>query len=231
MNFKKVDGTFLHGINLNNWYPCWNFTLTGRLVSANFLPLMDSAFSKQKRIEDISMDELKLNPSCFTGTLTPRAMWYVWAASIIRSGGHVGIGDVNTKWLGKDEMSEILRIGDAELELEKIRREVAPDSCSRLGCLWVADDSEEGATNIRSMLGSSVYIAKVCIPSASKFTRVDRSYFDLFIESMNVKYGEQYWLGQKYGDNNTWEYLVDGIIESVSDSDRLNIKKHGQNIF
>jgi len=73
LNFQKVEGSFLHGFDLTNWMACWNFTLSKRLVAANLLPLVDPSYSNQKRIEDISIEELELNPGCFTGTLTPRS--------------------------------------------------------------------------------------------------------------------------------------------------------------
>ncbi len=231
MNFRKIEGFFLHGIDLSNWMACWNFTLSKKLVAANFLPLVDPSFASQRRIEEISIEELTLNPGSFTGTMTPRSLWFVWAASIIRAGGHVGIGEINTKWHTKEEMDRLVRIGDAELQLEKIRRDINPSACSRLGCLWVADDNPEGLLNIRSMLGPLVYVAKVQIPVASKFTKADRRYFDLFIRTKEEEYAVKYWSEKKYGLTDSWEYLVEGVIESTSEEDIKYIKENGKTIF
>lgn len=231
MVIQKYDGEFIHGINLQDWYPVWNFTLSGRLISANFMPLVDPSFSFQKRVEDIPLDELMVNPRCFNGTMTPRSMWYVWAASIIRSGGHVGIGQIDTKWLPKKEMERIKRIGDIELEIERARREISPESASRLGCLWVADNTPKGATNVRDMLGPTIYLAKVTIPAACKVSKVDRKWFDLYCVNTNNDYLRSYWEGRPYDSNNTWEYLVDGIIESSRKEDIDYIKENGSKIL
>jgi hypothetical protein len=128
-------------------------------------------------------------------------------------------------------MDRLVRIGDGELELERVRREVAPNACSRLGCLWVADDTSDGAANIRSMLGPSTYLAKVHIPIAIKFTKADRKFFDLFLETGVVEYAEKYWSEQKFGSTDSWEYLVEGVIESTSDEDIRYIKENGKTIF
>jgi len=201
------------------------------LISANFLPLIDPTFSFQKRIEDIPIDELYESTQSINGTMTPRAMWYVWAAAIIRSGGHVGIGQFDTKWLPKEDLERIKKLGDIELEIEKLRREIAPEAASRLGCLWVADNTKHGEVNIRSMFGPSIYLAKVSIPFAATVSKVDRKWFDLYCQTRNPDYIEKYWKSIPNNTSNTWEYLVDGIIESTDKDDLDYIKKHGEKIF
>ena len=158
-------------------------------------------------------------------------MWYVWAASVVRSGHHLGIGQVNTKWLPKEDIDKILRIGEIELELEILRREISPNSASRLGCLWVAEDSPEGGANIRDMLGPSLYLAKVRIPVANQVSKVDRKWYDLYCAERRVDFGRNYWDGIPFGSTNYWEYLVDGVIESATPSDLEYIRTHGARAF
>lgn len=229
--FQSYAGSYLLGINLQDWYPCWNFTLSGRLVAANFLPLVDPSFSAQRRIEDITLEELAENPHCFSGTMTPRALWYVWAASIIRAGGHVGIGKLDTKWLPEVERERIRNLGDIELEIEKLRREIAPNATSRLGCLWVADNTPQGAANIRDMLGPAVYLSRVSIPVAANVSKADRKWFDLYCHERKSEYISNYWRSIPFSSTDFWEYLVDEVVESEDRSDIEYIKSHGARMY
>lgn len=229
--FTSYKGVYIHGINLQDWYPVWNFTLSGRLISGNFMPLIDSSFSTQKRVEDIPIEELFAFHENFSGTMTPRTMWYVWAASIIRNGGQVGIGEFDTKWLPEHERERIKRYGDVEMEFEIVRREISPNSVSRLGCLWVADNTPEGEKNVRNMLGPNIYLAKVTIPVAKQVSKVDRKWYDLYCEQANKEYIKNYWEGKQYSNTNYWEYLVDGRIESCNQSDLDFIRANGAKIL
>jgi hypothetical protein len=138
--------------------------------------------------------------------MIPRALWYVWATAIIRSGGHVGIGQFDTKWLPKEELARIREIGDIEMEIEEMRREVAPDAASRLGCLYVGENSPQGAANIRK-------------------------WFDLYCQNRKSEYLRNYWTSRPFGTIESWEYLADGVVESQDKSDLAFIKLNRTRIF
>lgn len=46
MQEKPYPGTYLHGININDWYPCWNLSLSGSLFSPDYVAQVDSAISQ-----------------------------------------------------------------------------------------------------------------------------------------------------------------------------------------
>jgi hypothetical protein len=45
MSISPYPGDFIHGIDLNNWYPCHNLALDGRLYSPDFAALRDPGLS------------------------------------------------------------------------------------------------------------------------------------------------------------------------------------------
>jgi hypothetical protein len=225
---KPYPGDFIHGINLNDWYPCWNLALCGRLYSPDFAALCDPGLAESHRcVKDLSIQALKQSGTPM-GVLSPRTSWYVWAAAIIRSGGHVGIGNIDTNWLQKEEMDKIVLIGDIELAFEETRRNIAPNAVSRLACIYVAENTFIGQEHIRSMLGPNILILKVTIPNATGVSKVDTSWFDKYCDDPNQKYIEQYWQAVALNSNvPKWEYLVDGVIE-VNDPQGLEkIRKQG----
>ena len=231
IEIKPYPGDFIHGINLNNWYPCWNLALCGRIYSPDFAALSDPGLAKSHCcVKDFSIEALKQSGTPM-GVFSPRTSWYVWAAAIIRSGGHVRIDNIDTKSLQKEEIDKIVAMGDIELAFEETRRNIAPNAVSRLACIWVAENTSIGQEHIRSMLGANTLILKVTIPSATCVSKVDTSWFDLYHHHSKQEYIEQYWQGVGQDPKSSkWEYLVDGIVE-VNDPEGLEkIRKEGSHL-
>ncbi|ODH03266.1 hypothetical protein A4S05_19680 [Nostoc sp. KVJ20] len=56
IEIKPYPGDFIHGINLNDWYPCWNLALCGRLYSPDFAALCDPGLAESHRcVKDLSI--------------------------------------------------------------------------------------------------------------------------------------------------------------------------------
>ena len=231
MQIKNYSGTYLHGIDINNWYPCWNLSLSGRLDSPDFMALCDSGLKeKHVSVNDVSIDFL-MTCGLPIGALTPRAGWYVWAAAIIRNGGHVGIGQIDTKWINREDRDSIITIGNVEIEFERVRREMFPASVSRLSCLWVAEDNQIGDAHIRTMLGPNIFILKVKIPAAINVAKVNTLWFDAYRRENKRDFIENYWKSiPEQEDTQTWEYLVDGRIEACDEKDLEYIRQHGAHL-
>ena len=182
---------------------------------------------KHVSVNDVSIDFLKTR-GLPIGAPTPRAAWYVWAAAIIRNGGHVGIGQINTKWINREDRDRIITIGNVEIEFERVRREMFPTSVSRLSCLWVADDNQIGDAHIRTMLGPNIFILKVKIPAAVNVTKVNTLWFDAYLRENKREFIENYWKSISTDNGpQTWEYLVDGTIEVIDEHDIEYIRQHG----
>ncbi|NLJ80067.1 MAG: DUF2441 domain-containing protein [Firmicutes bacterium] len=117
-----------------------------------------------------------------------------------------------------------------ELQFEKVRRQIAPNAPSRLSCLFVVDNSKEGVENIKEMLGPNVFLLKVRIPAAIRVAKADRRWFDAYCSNADLKNVENYWFSRAFSPGNRWEYLIDGMIEAVDDSQIEYIRKNGAKI-
>ena len=224
-----VEGLFLHGIYLEDWYPCWNLSLCGHLTAPEFAALCDPGLrAVQKTVDDLSVEEIR-DQGLSTGIVTPRGARYGIESAIIRGGGNVGIGVENTQWLSQNERRQRLSIGDIELEFEKGRRRVAPAEVSRLSCLWVADNSPVGRTHIENMLPGS-FALTVSIPAAINVSRVDTAWFDKYCEEHKEEYIENYWEGIQASEEPTWEYLVNGVIKAVDENELRIVRERGAKV-
>ena len=225
-------GRYVHGINLGDWYPCWNLALAGRLWSPDFMALADPGLAaSHQSLRDVPIDVLRTT-GVPQGVPTPRATWYVWAAAWVRRGGQVGIGTENTRWLPQQNLDKIIRLGDIELSFEEARRRILPDGASRLASLYVADDSDAGRAHVRSMLDEDIYILRVTIPLALRVTKVDTKWFELYCGDPKSEYLERYWSSAPFNAAApTWEYLVDGMIEVDDPASLEHIRKFGAKPF
>lgn len=225
---RPYPGRFIHGINLGDWYPCWNLVLSGRLLSLDLAAMCDPGLAAAHQpLRDASIAALRTT-GIPQGVPTPRATWFVWAAAWVRRGGHVGIGTENTQRLPRDELDRILKLGDVELAFEEARRQLLPDGPSRLASLYLADDSDAGRAHVRSMLGPAVFILKVSVPWALRVARVDTQWFDLYCHEPKAEYVKNYWESIVFDAGSpSWEYLVDGMIEVCDPADLAHIRKFG----
>ncbi len=218
---------FLHGVNLDDWYPCHNLEIAGRLWTPDFLALVEPEF-KFAPIDEFSIAELRAGKG--QAPLTPRSMWTVWASGIIREGGHVGIGQENTIWLSREQEVEILRLGDAELDFEEARREYSPKAVSRLSCIWLAENSAAGKEHILNMLhrsGTRVHVLRVKVIAKLGLTRVDTAWFDRYLSHPKDQYIAEYWNGVPGSTHPTWEYLLNGAIRAADSGEVETIRAEG----
>lgn len=228
---KPYPGTFAHGIDPAEWYPAWNLALCGRLLSPDFAALSDPGLSEMHRsLRDVPLEEIRKG-SVQLGVVSPRSAWCVVMAGIVRRGGKVGTGVVNTTWLTREGATRLVKTGDVELEFERVRRQIAPSAVSRLACLYVADDSDSGRQHIVSMLGRDVLILRVCIPLAMAVTKVDTAWWDAYCDCPKAQHIENYWQSlPKTPDAPIWEYLVDGLIQAEDPEVMDWIRKHGAHL-
>ncbi|OGW43824.1 MAG: hypothetical protein A2Y66_06985 [Nitrospirae bacterium RBG_13_41_22] len=228
---KPYPGSFVHGVDLNNGYPCWNLSLSGRLYSPDFVAAVDrGVFDCHKSIRDTDI-ELIERGHMLHGAYTPRGLWFIQAAYQIRAGDYRRWSATSSAHFSDKEAEYISKMGAVELAFERRRREVAPQAASRLSCLYVADDNEDGRSHLKRMLGYGVHLLKVTIPLAIRVTRCDTYWFDAYSAEPNPDYIDKYWSGAcRYEKRPTWEYLVDGMIEANDPEGMEYLRKHGVNI-
>jgi hypothetical protein len=150
MNIIKARSTYIHGIDLSDFYPCHNLSFTTQFVSSYFSALIDPGLAEvHQSAQEVSMEYLRTE-GLPPGVMTPRALWCITAAAWIRKGINIGIGVPTPQFLSKLDSQEIVRKGNIEIEFERVRREIAPDASSRLACIWVAEDTDTGREHVKS---------------------------------------------------------------------------------
>ncbi|WP_018994878.1 hypothetical protein [Thioalkalivibrio sp. ALJ2] len=221
---------FIHAIDLDNWYPCHNLALSGRLVSPNALAFVDKGIGEvHEFIDDVPLEVLAkgVHPPSI---VTPRAAGEIVRAGILRQGMKIANGLNEVELMSEGTKQDALRSSDVELTFERIRREIAPRAVSRFSCLYLAERSEQGEAMLRAMLGPNVYVLRVRPTLTLRLTRVDAAWFDGFFDSNDIEDVRRYWQGQEKPGGQNWEYLFDGVLE-VEDPTQLEyVRKHGANL-
>ncbi len=228
---KPYPGNYVHGVDLNNGYPCWNLSLSGKLHSPDFVAAIDPGVHechRSIRDTDIALIEKGHTPP---GAYTPRGIWFIQAAAQIRTGTYKEWSAASTSHFSDSEVDRIAKMGAVELALERRRREVAPESVSRLSCLYLADDDEFGRKHLQRMLGTNIHILRVRIPLAIRLTRCDTAWFDAYWKDADLLYIDNYWNGTALNSGQpTWEYLLDGMIEANDPEGMEYLIRNGTNI-
>jgi hypothetical protein len=220
-------GVYLHAVSLQDMARWNNFVLAGWHVAPGWA-IMDPAFAGYESVRDVSIERVRDDPP--VNVTSAFAADRIYSAAIIRRGGHIGQGIDNTKWLTSEKEAELLRAGDIELAFEAGRRRVAPEAASRLASLFVADDTLDGERNLREMFGhnADLWLLRVGIPAAIRFTKADARWFDAYWEDPREEYVEAYWSQElSPGEGNRWEYLVEGVLKMVDEKQMAKLRRVG----
>ena len=228
---KPSPGNYIHGVDLNNGYPCWNLSLSGKLHSPDFVSAIDPGVHEcHQSIRDTDIESIEKGQFP-PGAYTPRGVWFIQAAAQIRSGTYKDWCATSASHFSDSEVERISKMGAVELAFERRRREIAPKSVSRLSCLYLADDDECGRQHLRQMLGSDIHILRVHIPLSIRISPCDTAWFDAYWDKASSQYIDNYWSSvTRNQEKPTWEYLLDGMIEVNDPKGMEYLIKHGTNI-
>jgi len=219
--------SFIHAIELKDFYPCRNLTVSGCLWSPNYLAVIDQGIGQVHRtINEFSIEQLRMKGPQSCG-VTPRTASAIIKASFIRRGEKLYDGYGEEILLSEQEKQWILKASEVELGFEEIRRAQFPYRVSRLSCLWLAERTEAGKAHIRAMLGEDVFILDVRLGQILNLSRADTKWFDLYWEETRDEYIWKYWSGEPCGDVSSWEYLLDGEIIADNEEQIEFIRNHG----
>lgn len=191
---------------------------------------------RQKEFYTLSEKELKFGlDNCISISRSPR-IDILFNASIIRRGLKIGqynfssanpvqqedgsyVIDMPFSWSDDDPNVEqrILRISDVEIDFEMGRRLYAPDSPSRLTCLFMVNDSLDCRFLLSKMFGSNKsgrykpLVLSVGILKKDRIAKADSSWFGKYEKKKDDEYIEAYWSGIK-SDEPKWEILFEGTV-------------------
>lgn len=217
MGSPSVGTAFLHAIDPGDVMAVHNLCLIGSLTSAVFGPRDPAGFDiREAPIETLMRDLPR-------GTLSPWAVNCLFTAAIIRGGGKTGNGvpPYRTQWHDEAQRAKALALSDTELALERVRREVAPQAPSRLTCLFLAEDTDEGRQGLVAMYPRR-RIVKVMLTHCLRAFRADPLFRDEHLVTVppSDDLARSYWSGSAHSQHRMWEWLLDGQIALHPDEDR-----------
>lgn len=189
--------TYLHGLNLDNWHPCWNLRLSRFLCSPNCTDYRVNKLGQHHKLADTPIGKLR-DRTLLPGFVQPRL------GKVINN---------STLW-------------DIEVDFEEARRKYNPKAPSRLSCLYLSDNNERAKKYIKSVIPHfRFFIVKVF--HQISIHRADMNWFNRYAtEEKSLEYLKNYWNASK-SEHPNWEYFVDGIIEFIDDDELTFIRKNG----
>ena len=219
--------SFIHAIDLKDFYPCRNLIVSGYLWSPNYLAVIDQGIGQVHRtINEFSIEQLRREGPQSCG-VTPRTARAIIKASLIRRGEKLYDGYGEEILLSEQEKQWILKASEVELRFEEIRRAQFSYRVSRLSCLWLAERTEAGKAHSRAMFGEDVFILDVRLGQTLNLSRADTTWFDFYWKELRDEYIGKYWSGAPCGDVSSWEYLLDGEIIADNEQQIEFIRNHG----
>ncbi|MGJ7573299.1 hypothetical protein ACSFBX_22430 [Variovorax sp. RB2P76] len=216
--------SFIHALDLRNFFACHNISLDGSLWTPNFLDLADEGLrATHRHIGEIPIEELRSTGP--TGNvLAPRVAAYFIPGAIWGAGQKLANGYGQEIQISEGKKANMIDVRDAELAFEASRRRYSPNSTSRVSCIWLAEHSAEGEAVVRHMFGnnSHIVIVGMRITHQLSLSRADARWFEEYCYSPSESKVENYWKEVPHPDGPRWEWLLDGRVE-LSNADDLEL--------
>lgn len=121
-----------------------------------------------------------------------------------------------------------MRVAQLEIDFERVRREISQFLPSRLSSIFLASDNVEGRVMLKNVFFNrkkNFIIEKVKITHQFIFFKADYRWIEEYEKSKKEIYIYKYWLGEAFDSNPSYEYLLEGKIELLSQEARKIIEK------
>jgi hypothetical protein len=219
---------YIHCIDLSNPVTCWNIVKTKQLWS--YRATLETVSFPSNNITEIPIADMYDKFHLEAGLGSPRGT-LIFQGSLIRSGMYLAFGLNKPKTLDPKFYPKILELSEAEIQFEKIRREINPGLPSRLAGIFIAEDNYESRIHLSEMLThlSEPYIVNVSFTNYLNLFKADSKFFEEYVKSKDVKMIERYWNGEKFTQDNQyhWEYIFEGILHVESEEQLKHISTFG----
>ncbi|WP_256804179.1 hypothetical protein [Pseudomonas putida] len=203
----------IHAFDPVDFMVCHNLAIQPLIMSPSCLASVDQGLrAMHVRVEDLSLEDIREGQ--FRSALTPRAHMFMLGFMLSR---RMTITDGYGSQRGWGDKDRFIRIYEVELQMEEVRRRVAPAAPSRLGCIWVAEEGAASREMLGMMFGTARHIVSVGIVHSINSLRADASLYDRFAETGDLGAAELYWQGHEL--DGRWEILLDGVIHVTKDDE------------
>ena len=216
---------YIYLIDLDEYLLCRNLAKANCIISPFLIH-----YKTYKKIHPIYY--LDLNKVLFDkkesqiGFSSPR-FYYITLANWYNNGLKIGYKENNKFHLySENEINKILRVAQIEIEFEKIRRKINPLLPSRLSSIFLANDDFDGRTMLKNMFFNrkkNFIIEKVKITHKFLFFKADYRWIVEYEKEKEEIYIYKYWLGENYDSIPSYEYLLEGRIELLSNEGKTKV--------
>jgi len=208
---------YLHCIDLSDKLKCLNFCSTG--VIHSLLPVQLVISDKRPNLRDVAIEVLRnCTEENINGLTSPR-MIYVYQRSIFN----------NLKRTLTPDEERFIKIGDLEIAFEEARRKHNYGAPSRLSCLYLVEDNDDGRCVLKEMFGQvfgNPEILEVSILDNMELMRFDYRWIDLYFKDPQAEYLKNYWEQKTYNNMPSWEYLLEGSIRMTNKEQHKKIEEY-----
>ncbi|MFQ6572879.1 hypothetical protein [Pseudomonas sp. UM16] len=203
----------IHAFDPTDFMTCHNLATQPLIMSPSCIASVDEGIQAiHTRVEDLSIDAIR--EAQFGSVVSPRAGMFMLGFMLSR---RMTITDGYGSQRGWGDEDRLIRIYEVELQMEEVRRQVAPAAPSRLGCIWVAEEGAASREMLGVMFGTARHIVSVDIVRSINLLRADASLYDRFAETGDLGAAELYWQGREVDGH--WEILLDGAIRVTRDDE------------
>ncbi|SEO65584.1 hypothetical protein [Pseudomonas sp. NFACC39-1] len=205
----------IHAFDPVDFMTCNNLALKPLIMSPSCIALVDEGVGvSHVRVEDLNFASIQ--EAEFRSAVTPRTATFMKGFMLSREMTITDGYGSRRGWLG-EEKDRLIKIYETELLMEEVRRRVAPEAPSRLGCIWVAEDGPHGRALLQEMFSGSRHIVSVAIEQKINLFKADASFYDQLFETGDPTAAERYWRGEALSSK--WELLLDGAIRVTKDDE------------
>lgn len=206
----------IHAFDPVNFLTCHNLTIRPSIMSPSCIALFDAGIREiHVRVEDLKFYDIQ--EAELGSIVTPRAVLFMKGFMLSRK---MTIRDGYGSQLGWGDEGRLIKIYETELVMEEVRRRVAPDAPSRLGCIWLAEDGPDSRELLQQMFEGARHIVSIAIECELSLFRADASFYDRLFLTGDLTAAELYWQGEAL--DSKWELLLDGAIK-VTNDDELEV--------
>jgi hypothetical protein len=215
----------MHGVRADDehWTDTWNFSLAGTRSSIGLLNAVESHTTPY----DVDLSVLAGSGDDWPPMFMSGFMVTVRLGAILRAGGRIGHGvpPYTTKWATDEWQERVLRAADRELALEAGRRKCEPSAPSRLGCIWLAENTLRGRSWVQQMLGPESFLMEVNITHAVALRRCDGHWLDrVHADPSDEDAIAGYSSGEQQKADPLWEYLLEGQIQAADTNELQRLR-------
>ena len=210
---------YLHCFDMTNKLKCMNIASTGALHSLLVVQLV--TLDPRPHPSQIEIEAFDHYSDMDINGPSSARLFYIIRRSILRT------LDIELT----TEETRHLEIGNLEIQFERARRIWKPTAPSRLSCLFLVENNDDGRATLGSMFSSSFNQPKTIevdtLPGIREIMRFDSRWVDEYLANPSEQALRDYWEQEPFNPMiPSWEYLLEGSIICTNNFQRQEVAEY-----